>query len=108
MKRRIELTKVFLKDIKLVVCYIRKDKPIAAEKFKKIILRKARSLNHFSERGKIVSEINAEGNNVYREIIIGNYRMIYKVLKEKIIIMRFIHGSRNIQNEFSLIGEQND
>ena len=47
--------------------------------------------------GRIVPELD-ESN--IRELILRNYRIIYRILGEKIQIVRLFHGSRIIDFEF--------
>ena len=95
MKRKVSFTKSSRRDIKSIVDYIRQDKPIAAEKFKNTLLQKARSLTLFSERGRMLAYGKAKDKAVYRELMIGDYRMIYKIKNETVFIMRVIHGHQS-------------
>ncbi|WP_198243864.1 type II toxin-antitoxin system RelE/ParE family toxin [methane-oxidizing endosymbiont of Gigantopelta aegis] len=69
--------------------YIAWDKPAAAEKWVNKIFRLVEILSKFPERGCIVPEIK---NNNFREIIWGNYRIIYKLEKSTILILMVRHG----------------
>ena len=52
-------------------------------------------LNYFPESGRVVPEINDKN---IRELILMNYRIIYKIDKDFIYILAIIHGSRNISD----------
>lgn len=100
MKRKVIISSLFSKDVRGTVDYIRRDKPIAAQKFKGLIKNKVRSLILMAERGRIVPEtINYKNSVCYREIIIGNYRLIYRMTKESVFVLRLIHGHQNISFE---------
>ncbi len=71
--------------------YIARDKPTAAEKWVNKIFNLAERLSEFPESGRVVPEIN---NKMFREIISGNYRIIYKLEKSKILILTVRHGKQ--------------
>jgi len=66
--------------------YIALDKESAAKKWVNDIFDKAENIGAFPELGRLVPELN---NPNYREIIFGNYRIIYTVkTKVKILTIR--------------------
>ena len=71
--------------------YIAQDKPSAAEKWIKIVFSKVEQLKSSPEIGRIVPEIR---NNQFREIIYGNYRIIYRIEAEQISILTIRHGKQ--------------
>ncbi len=56
--------------------YIALDKPSNAEKWVNHIFDKAELIGSQPEMGRLVPELD---NTLYREILIGNYRVIYKI-----------------------------
>jgi addiction module RelE/StbE family toxin len=71
--------------------YIAQDKPSAAEKWTKIVFSKVEQLKTSPKIGRIVPEIR---NNQFREIIYGNYRIIYRIETEQISILTIRHGKQ--------------
>ncbi len=71
--------------------YIALDKPLAAEKWINTIFSKVEDLELSPEIGRIVPEIN---NRQFRELIYGNYRIIYRVEKDQISILTIRHGKQ--------------
>jgi addiction module RelE/StbE family toxin len=71
--------------------YIARDKPSAAEKWIDTIFSKVEHLKAFPETGRIVPEIN---NSQFREIIFGNYRIIYRIEKKRISTLTIRHGEQ--------------
>ena len=69
--------------------YIARDKPSAAEKWVNTIFSKVEQLRSSPEIGRIVPEIR---NEQFRELIYGNYRIIYRVEKKQISILTIRHG----------------
>ncbi len=71
--------------------YIAQDKPTAAEKWVDKIFNLVERLSEFPESGRVVPEMN---NKMFREIISGNYRIIYKHKKSEILILTVRHGKQ--------------
>jgi toxin ParE1/3/4 len=71
--------------------YIAQDKPSAAEKWIKTVFSKVEQLKSSPELARIVPEI---GNNQFRELVYGNYRVIYRIEAEQIFILTIRHGKQ--------------
>ena len=71
--------------------YIAQDKPSAAEKWINKVFTKVEQLKSSPEIGRIVPEIS---DNQFRELIYGNYRIIYRIEKMQISILTIRHGKQ--------------
>jgi len=71
--------------------YIAMDKRSAAEKWINTVFSKVEQLKISPEIGRVVPEIN---NTQFREIIYGNYRIIYRIEKKQISILTIRHGKQ--------------
>jgi len=69
--------------------YIAQDKPSAAEKWIDTVFSKVEQLKSSPEIGRIVPEIN---DSQFRELIYGNYRIIYRIEIKQISILTIRHG----------------
>ena len=69
--------------------YIAQDKPSAAEKWIDTVFSKVEQLKSSPEIGRILPEIN---NSQFRELIYGNYRIIYRIETKQISILTIRHG----------------
>jgi len=69
--------------------YIAQDKPPAAEKWIDTVFSKVEQLKSSPEIGRIVPEIN---DSQFRELIYGNYRIIYRIETKQISILTIRHG----------------
>ena len=72
-----------------IVDYIAQDKPSAAEKWTDKVFSKVAQLKSSPEIGRIEPEIN---DNQFRELIYGNYRIIYRIETKQISILTIRHG----------------
>ena len=71
--------------------YIAKEKPTTAENWVDKIFSKVESLASSPKSGRIVPEINKDQ---YREIIYGNYRIVYRIEEKRISILTVRHGKQ--------------
>ena len=71
--------------------YIARDKPSAAEKWVNTVFSKVEKLKSSPEISRIVPEIN---DSRFREIIYGNYRIIYRIETKRISILTIRHGKQ--------------
>ena len=71
--------------------YIAQDKPSAAENWINTVFSKVEQLKSSPEIGRLVPEIK---NNQFRELIYGNYRIIYRIEKKQISILTIRHGKQ--------------
>ena len=73
--------------------YVARDSGPAAERLVIDALKAASSLDTFSERGRVVPELNQP---TVRELLVQRYRMLYEVTPSEIHILAFIHGARDL------------
>ena len=66
--------------------YISQDKPSVAEKWIDTVFSKVEQLKSSPEIGRVVPETK---NEQFREIIYGNYRIIYRIEKNKYLFLQF-------------------
>jgi len=71
--------------------YIAMDNPTAAENWVNTVFKKVKELQGFPESGRIVPE--TENKNI-RELIYGNYRIVYRVEKNTISVLTVRHGKQ--------------
>jgi plasmid stabilization system protein ParE len=69
--------------------YIAQDKPSAAERWINTVFSKVETLKSAPEIGRMVPEIRS---NEFRELIYGNYRIIYRLEKKQISILTIRYG----------------
>ena len=80
-------------DISEIVHYISQDNPQAARDWAKSIFDSIKSLENFPSLGRIVPEYSED---TIREIIKGQYRIVYKInqFEEEIYIVTIHHSNR--------------
>lgn len=75
-----------------VVAYISQDSPDGAVRVLTRALDTAASLSTLAERGRMVREV---GDSTLRELLVYDYRMLYRVYEDRVVIHAFLHGARN-------------
>ncbi|MBI5874584.1 MAG: type II toxin-antitoxin system RelE/ParE family toxin [Deltaproteobacteria bacterium] len=81
-------------DLDALAEYIARDSSFYAASFTQQILDISRSLNEFSERGRVVPEL---GDPNVRELLIREYRLIYSIEPSRIVILALVHGARDLK-----------
>jgi len=85
-------------DLEDIETYISQDSQLIARRFISSIFDKIDQLYQFPQSGKPVKEI---GDMAIRELLLNKYRIIFKIIDERnIIVLRIVHGSRLLDIEF--------
>lgn len=71
--------------------YIARDNPRAAEDWINTVFARIDQLSKFPESGRIVPEIN---NQKIRELIHGDYRLVYRIEEKQISVLTVRHGKQ--------------
>ena len=80
-----------LDDVEAIANYIARDSTHFAQMFAVRTFEAVRRIQRFPESGRIVPEIKKKD---IREILLGNYRIIYRVKDNLIEILTVYHSSR--------------
>ena len=81
-----------LHDLDEIYRYIEADDEEAADRFADKAWQAADSLQAMPDRGRLVPELHHPD---YRELLLGNYRLVYRVYAERIEITALLHGRRD-------------
>ena len=92
MARKVIWADAAVADLDGAAEYISIDSPAYAASFVLNALKSAQSLGDLSERGRVVPEFKREN---IREIFVFNYRLIYRIEKNRVSILALIHGRRD-------------
>ena len=80
-----------LVDLDAVCLFIARDAPRYAELFAERVFRTTDRLAEFPRSGRVVPEIGRED---IRELIVQDYRVIYRVISDEVEILTVHHGAR--------------
>ena len=93
---KIEWTEPALSDLENIRDFIRRDSEYYAIRCVERIIDAVESLEKLPEIGRSVPE--AEEKNV-RELLLYNYRIIYRAETDRILVLTIIHGSRDLSRK---------
>jgi toxin ParE1/3/4 len=94
MAHRIVWSQRAAKDLESITDYIAADSPTYAGTVLKNIVKQTRILARFPQAGRMVPEYDDEN---LRELIVYNYRIIYRLQQDEALIVAVIHGKRVLQ-----------
>ena len=78
-------------DLDAITEFIAADSPQLAGLFVLDVLEAAERLTDFPQSGRIVPEI---GDSAIREVLLGSYRILYRLRSEAVEILTVFHGTR--------------
>lgn len=87
-------TEFALADLKSIHEYISQDSRTYASRFIEKLIKRVDQLETFPKSGRVVPEF---GDNSIRELIEGNYRIVYKINSDHIGIVRIHHSARKLK-----------
>lgn len=88
---KLEWTKPALADMQAIRDYIGRDSSYYAARFIEKVIASIEKLEEFPQAGRTVEE--AENANL-RELLFQNYRIMYQVDSQRVLILAVIHGAR--------------
>lgn len=87
-------TEFAVDDLRSIHSFISKDSKKYADRFIDKLIARTDQLEKNPNSGRVVPEFNVE---TVRELIEGNYRIIYKVDQDLIAIVRIHHSARQLK-----------
>jgi toxin ParE1/3/4 len=93
---RIVWTPKALEDLESLLAYIAKESPIAAKRFAQKIIQRVDLLADQPFLGSYIAE---DDSHIYRQIIQGNYRVIYRTDGSMIFLVAVHHAARLLESE---------
>jgi len=108
MGKRIVLSESAYYDIDSMFACISKDNRQTAGKLRLRIYESIKKLQDFPEMGPVIPEEDAPGaQRGYRHILVNPYIIFYRVLEDRIVIARVLHGRQNwLQPLFGIPSEE--
>jgi toxin ParE1/3/4 len=98
MRFKVEFTTGARQDLLKIYRYIKTDgRPEAAKQLHGQIADACTSLSQNPERGHAPSELEGLANLLCRQLIIKNYRIIYQIIGQVVIVHGIIDGRRDIR-----------
>ncbi|HAR49198.1 plasmid stabilization protein [Smithella sp. SCADC] len=97
-KYKVQWAVVAETDLKQIIDYLAADSPGNALQIFKKIRQRASGLYSFPERGRIVPELQAQGINIYRELIVAPWRVVYRIAEGTVFVLSVIDSRQNVED----------
>ena len=81
-------------DLEEIAEYIARDSSFYAATFVRGICQASRLLTEFAKRGRVVPELS---DSDIRELLVREYRLIYRIEESRVVILAFVHGTRDLR-----------
>ena len=91
---KVEFSPTALLDLEDIADYIAKDNPIAAEQWVDKLVAAAEKVASHPRSGRVVPEVE---DSKMREVIVGDYRVIYRVEEKRLLVLTVIEGHRQLR-----------
>jgi toxin ParE1/3/4 len=85
-------------DLVSIIEYIAGENPLQASRIFSEIRKRAESLNAFPDRGRMVPELQNQGITLYRELIIGPWRVMYRVSEDSVYVLSVLDSRQNVED----------
>jgi toxin ParE1/3/4 len=96
MSSKIYWTRQSREDLRKVHAFISRDAPATASAFVRRLRESVGRLTAFPESGQVVPELGREN---IRELLRGNYRIIYRVSRNRVDILAVYHSARLLDTD---------
>lgn len=93
MARRVVWAESAWQEVECAASFISRDSPRYAAALVDEARSAAQTLRTFPARGRIVPELN---DGSVRELFVKKYRLIYELRPDRVAILAFIHGARQL------------
>jgi len=92
---RVVWTKFAHEDLKAIRAYIARDSAYYAARFAQRIVNAVKALRKFPELGPVVLKFD---RYVVRERIVQNYRVLYTVEEDQVVVLAVVHAARDMES----------
>ena len=90
---RVRITRTAERDLEEAWNYIAHDSSEEAEQFIRRLEEQIETLETFPERCPLIPENEILGTH-YRHLVYGNYRSVFRIVRNTVYVLRVIHGAR--------------
>ena len=95
-KYRVVVPPSVTKDLKEIVEYYYEVNRGYSKKIFSKIIERIRELEKLPQKGRIVPELKEHNIDAYRELIEENYRIVYRIFDEEVLLVSVIDARRNV------------
>lgn len=86
------------RDLEAIVDYIARENVDAALGILAKIRAAGAALSSVPERGRVVPELQAQGITGYRELVVGVWRIVYRIGERQVFVLAVFDSRRNLED----------
>jgi len=94
----VQWTRTACADLNAILEYIAQDDIATAASILDRLEQRAETLATIPMRGRVVPELAAFGIQVYREIVLSPWRIIYRISGKTVNVLAVVDGRRNLED----------
>lgn len=98
MKNKVVWTKSAQFDLEEIIYFIAGESPNAALGVYQKIKDRCVKLENYSRIGRSIPELKLQNIDVYREIVVDHWRVMFKVIEKTVYVLAVIDSRRNIDD----------
>ena len=98
MRKKVRWARSARRDLESIVNFLVERTPQAALSTLDQLEARAKSLGTLADRGRIVPELGRLHIREYRELIVGPYRLIYRVRGSSVLVLAAVDGRRSLED----------
>jgi len=87
-----------VEDMEEILGYISADSPVAAEGMLARLRDRAGALTSSPRRGRVVPELSRFGIRGWRELVVGSYRIVYRIAGKDVWVLAVLDSRRDLQD----------
>ena len=85
-------------DIEAIAAWIAEDSPGDARRVLRRLRDRAKALDVLPRRGRVVPELRWCGIDIWREVVVRPYRIVYRVDERAFVVMGVLDGRRSLED----------
>ncbi|MEX2178201.1 MAG: type II toxin-antitoxin system RelE/ParE family toxin [Gemmatimonadaceae bacterium] len=86
------------RDLEAIAEYVANDFGQRAAELRSHLVDAAESLGRHPARGRVVPELHDLGVDLWRELVVGNYRIMYRIQSRRVLVSVVLDGRRDVEH----------
>jgi len=86
-----------MRDLQDIIGFVGEKNPGLAHSTFDRIKRRVEALVRFPRRGRVVPELKAIGLDIYRELVVFPYRLLFRIKGKEVLVLGVFDGRRDME-----------
>lgn len=97
-RRKVAWTTAARRDLEAIVLFLAERSETAALGVLDRIEARARTLDAFADRGRVVPELDRLHVKEYRELVVTPYRVVYRISGRRVLVLAVLDARRSLED----------